>query len=219
MREFVIATGRQLILLAPKTNPPSLLADFSRTDISIVDDFLSRQDQEGVLSYLLEPGWAYGAYSSTAPAASRYWFKHFAGYFKETRDVRTAVDIEAELMTAAPTVSRVWSLIKSKLAKGHTLTRCYANGYPNGAEGGLHTDSNAPNHHTFIYYPHFKWDPNYAGETVFFNRDGADIIASIYPRPNRLIAFPGIVPHIARGVARCCPELRMTLMFKTELVR
>ena len=50
-----------------------------------------------------------------------------------------------------------------------------------------------------------------------FNQEETDILASIYPKPNRLLIFSGIVPHVARGVSRICPVLRITLMFKTEL--
>ncbi|MGH7016591.1 MAG: hypothetical protein ACRED8_05840, partial [Caulobacteraceae bacterium] len=95
------------------------------------------------------------------------------------------------------------------------LTRCYANGYPSGAEGGVHLDSNLPTHFTAIYYPHLAWNPNWAGETLFFDAEGADVIAAVYPRPNRLAVFPGVIPHVARAVSRACPELRITLMFKT----
>ncbi|MDB5411241.1 MAG: hypothetical protein JWL84_6153 [Rhodospirillales bacterium] len=28
----------------------------------------------------------------------------------------------------------------------------------------------------------------------------------------------GTIPHAARGVARTCPAMRMTLMFKTEVI-
>ena len=61
-----------------------------------------------------------------------------------------------------------------------------------------------------------SWHPNYAGETVFFNDEGTDIIGTVYPRPNRMVLFSGSIPHVARGVSRVCPELRITLMFKTR---
>jgi SM-20-related protein len=32
------------------------------------------------------------------------------------------------------------------------------------------------------------------------------------------VVFPGLIPHVARGVSRTCPMLRITLMFKTRLV-
>ena len=101
--------------------------------------------------------------------------------------------------------------------KGHTLMRCYANGQPYGSDGSLHTDSASPRSFTSVYYPHGRWSPNWGGETLFFNQEETDIVASIYPKPNRLVIFSGTVPHVARGVSRICPVLRITLMFKTEL--
>jgi SM-20-related protein len=68
-----------------------------------------------------------------------------------------------------------------------------------------------------VYYPHGVWWPNWAGETVVFNADKSDIIAAVYPKPNRMVVFPGCLPHVARGVSRTCPELRIVLVFKTEV--
>lgn len=95
------------------------------------------------------------------------------------------------------------------------MARCYANGMPAGAEGGLHMDSNIPTHLTAIYYPTLSWQPSFAGETLFFNPDGTDITAAVYPKPNRLVVFSGTTPHVARPTSVRCPELRITLMFKT----
>jgi len=185
------------------------------SDIVIRDDFLGREEQQAILSYLRGPGWGYGAFSDPAPDAPRYWYKHFAGYVKTGLETRDPDQIEDELKQNAPLAAQIWRQIQSTVLIGHALTRCYANGYPFGAEGGLHMDSNIRSHFTALYYPHLSWHPNYAGETVFFNEAGTDILASVFPRPNRLVVFPGTVPHVARAISRKCPELRMTLMFKT----
>jgi SM-20-related protein len=195
--------------------PPAALPEHSARDITIHDDFLGVEEQRAILNFLRGPGWGYGAYSDPAPEASRYWFKHFAGYVKHGQEEHDLDQIEAELDQSAPLAGAIWRQIKSALLPGHVLTRCYANGYPFGAEGGLHMDSDIPTHYTALYYPHLAWHPNYSGETVFFNATGTEIIASVYPRPNRLVLFPGTIPHVARSVSRRCPDLRMTLMFKT----
>ena len=101
--------------------------------------------------------------------------------------------------------------------RGHTLMRCYANAHAYGGDGTLHTDSTDPDSRTAVYYPHGVWWPNWAGETVVFNADKSDIIAAVYPKPNRMVVFPGCLPHVARGVSRTCPELRIVLVFKTEV--
>ena len=190
-------------------------ASFEAGDIQICDDALTEVAQREVLAHLNEPGWAFGAYSDASPNASRYWYKHFAGYVRNGQEVRTAEGVEDELAATSSVVCGVWRHLKSGPLAGHALTRCYANGYPAGSEGGLHLDSNVSDHFTAIYYPHTSWHPNFAGETVFFSADGSDIIQSVYPKPNRLVVFPGVIPHVARGVSRTCPQLRVTLMFKT----
>jgi SM-20-related protein len=32
-----------------------------------------------------------------------------------------------------------------------------------------------------------------------------------------MLMFEGTLPHVARGVSRICPVMRVTLMFKTEM--
>jgi SM-20-related protein len=196
--------------------PAASALPFSADDIAIHDEFLRPEDQRDVLGFLSRPGWAFGAYSDTAPGASRYWFKHFAGIVRDGSEKSDSLEFERQLNENAPPVAKVWRKLCGSVLSGHVLSRCYANGYPAGAEGGVHMDSNISEHFTTIYYPHVSWHPNFAGETVFFNRDGSDIVAAVYPKPNRLVVFPGVIPHVARGVSRACPQLRITLMFKTQ---
>ena len=125
-------------------------------------------------------------------------------------------DCARELQEKAAVLYNFWRMLEATVLKGHTLLRCYANGQPFGAEGTTHTDSVSPRSYTSIYYPHDKWHSDWGGETVFFDHDRSDIIASVYPKPGRLVVFRGTTPHAARGVSRTCPVLRITLMFKTE---
>ncbi len=186
-------------------------------DISVHDDVLDTESQKQVFDFLNLPGWSFGGYSDPAPGASRYWYKHFAGVVRDGHEPLAPTQFAAALEEQAPPVADLWRRLEKGHLSGHSLTRCYANGYPSGSEGGLHLDSNVETHFTAIYYPHLVWHPNWAGETVFFDRAGRDIVASIYPKPNRLVVFRGTIPHVARGVSRVCPELRITLMFKTMM--
>lgn len=168
-------------------------------------------------AFLSSPGWAFGAYSDPAPGASCYWYKHFAGIVRDGREPSEPALFERQLKLAAPVIDRMWTKLQAGALAGHQLSRCYANGYPAGSEGGLHVNSNVASHFTTIYFPHTAWNPNFAGDTLFFNHTGTEIIAGIYPKPNRLVVFPGMIPHVARGISRLCPHLRITLMFKTAL--
>jgi SM-20-related protein len=184
-------------------------------NISVFDNFLAERDHRLVWEFLNRPGWAYGAYSDGGGEASRYFYKHFSGFFAGGDEDRTADANEAELAQSAPLLANFWQALKRGPLRGSALARCYANGMPAGTEGGLHTDSNIPTHLTSIYYPNLEWQPDYGGETLFFDADGADLVGAIYPKPNRLVIFAGTIPHVARPVSRRCAQLRITLMFKT----
>ena len=182
--------------------------------ITVRDNFLSTEAQKSVWDYLKGPGWAFGAYSDQ-DQGSRYFYKHFAGYRLDPAAEGGPTSFEGELVRESPLIAEVWEQLKQGPLKGHVLARCYANGMPSGVDGALHLDSNVDTHLTTIYYPHLSWHPNFGGETVFFDKTGSDIVAAVYPRPNRIVMFSGTIPHVARPVARKGPDLRLTLMFKT----
>lgn len=176
------------------------------------DDFLPREEHQRLWEYLSGPGWSFGAYSDGGGA--RYFYKHFAGFRRTGTEYANPREIEAELEAYAP-VAAVWRRLQAGPFAGHALSRSYANGMPAGIEGGVHKDSTIPSHFTAIYYPHLAWDPTRGGETLFFNEDGSDVIGVGYPKPNRLIIFSGVIPHVARPLSSRANDLRITLMFKT----
>lgn len=189
--------------------------------IAKYDDCLHDEDRQRIFDFLKQPGWQFGWKSD--PMTDRYSFfhKHFAGTIMPDHygspNVGNQQDCSEELARTAPLLHGLWKALSGSVLQGHRLVRCYANGQPYGCEGTVHTDSVAPNSYTVIYYPHDIWTPNWAGETVFLDAAKTDIIASIYPKPNRMVCFHGGIPHVARGVTRTCPFMRITLMFKTEL--
>ena len=187
----------------------------SASQIAVCDNFLSAAEQNSVWEFLRGPGWSFGAYSDHEQEGSRYLYKHFTGYQKDTKEQLEPAAFEGELRETSPLIANVWDRLRAGPLKGHALTRCYANGMPSGAEGGLHLDSDVASHMTVIYYPHLNWHPNFGGETVFFDKTGSDIVAAVYPRPNRVAIFSGTIPHVARPTSKRCSDLRITLMFKT----
>jgi Rps23 Pro-64 3,4-dihydroxylase Tpa1-like proline 4-hydroxylase len=112
-------------------------------------------------------------------------------------------------------IAAVWTYLKSEHLAGHALVRCYANAHTYGVEGYPHPDSLKEGNYTTILYVVPEWKSEWAGETVFLN-DVGDIVKSCLPKPNRAILFDGQQVHSARSVARICPGLRVTLMFKTK---
>jgi SM-20-related protein len=189
--------------------------------ISTVDELLVSKDHERIISFLKQPSWGFGWKSNSNVDAYSFWHKHFGGSLHpdpETDNGGPRSDCEAELLLNAPVLHKMWTGLKNSYLKSFYLCRCYANAQPYGTDGSVHVDSTQPNNFTAIYYPCAEWDANWGGETVFFNRQKTDIIRSVYPKPNRFVMFPGNIPHVARGVSRTCPEIRITLMFKVRLI-
>jgi len=188
------------------------------------DDLLSERAHREVREFLHEPGWRFGWKSHAKKDQFSFWHKHFTGTKHIDPDAEIDEDTQqpleriAELRENAPVIHAFWEGLHATVLKGHRLVRCYANAFSFGCEGTLHCDSRAPNGYTCIYYPHERWEPNWGGETVFFNTEKTDIVASVYPMPNRMVMFNGCIPHVARGLTRSCPTYRITLMFKTEKI-
>jgi SM-20-related protein len=182
------------------------------SSIQAIDNFLPREEHEAVWTSLRQGDWRYGAFSEQG--GDRYFYRHFAGFREAGNEYPDARAIEGEL-DRWPLIAAVWARLKAGPLANQALARCYANGMPPGIGGGVHLDSNVPSHLTAIYYPHQSWRPDLAGETLFFNAAMDEVVAAVYPRPNRLVLFPGTIPHVARPISSRAGEMRITLMFKT----
>lgn len=192
------------------------------------DDLLAPEAHRQVREFLDAPGWKFGWKSQAKKDPFSFWHKHFAGHVHPDHgwidpppdeEERGRVDRAAELARNAPVIHALWQGLQATLMDGHRLVRCYANAFSFGCDGTLHTDSRRPDSYTAIYYPNDHWEPDWGGETIFFNTAKTDIVGAVYPKPNRLVMFNGTIPHVARGLARGCPALRITLMFKTQRLR
>jgi len=180
--------------------------------IRAIDNFLPPAEHAAVWALLRDGAWNFGAFS--AAGGHRYFYKHFAGFREGEQEYQEPRLIEEELRRY-PVLAAVWARLRAGPFNGHVLARCYANGMPPGAEGGLHMDSNVQSHLTAIYYPHPTWDADLAGETLFYNSARDEVIAAVYPKPNRMVVFPGTIPHVARPISVRAGDMRVTLMFKT----
>lgn len=188
--------------------------------VRVYDNILAESYQNKLNEYLHNnndgSGWKFGWRSISRAGEFSFWHRHFAGYQKSEEETN-AFDCEP-LIEPFPLIYEFWKYLKTTdTLKGHRLIRCYANGYPYGSDGSVHTDTNQLNTFTSIYYPHPGWNPDWGGETVFFNYDKTDAIGCVYPKPNRMVVFDGRIPHVGRGVSRTCPLMRVTLMFKTDM--
>jgi SM-20-related protein len=187
----------------------------SSSDFLLIDDFLPPLLAANLSNFIGNASWRFGA--TSGPKGYSYWFAHFAGIVDQKDANRGIPDASPQLREHFPILFEAWQALAALPEfDGHILTRCYANGYPYGYDGLVHRDANDLRHTTAIFYPHTVWDLNWAGETVLFcDEQPPEILFSAWPKPNRLFAFRGTLPHVARGISRMCPVMRTTLMFKT----
>ena len=68
---------------------------------------------------------------------------------------------------------------------------------------------------TALWYVCDQGDPEWGGETVFFDRQ-RDVRAAVSPRPGRLVLFDGDILHAGRPPNRNCHAPRFTLAVKLE---
>jgi SM-20-related protein len=107
-----------------------------------------------------------------------------------------------------------WHRLRHAYLSDSVLLHCYLSGYMHGAQGYVHTDP-CVDHYTALVYMNDRWEPDWAGETVFLDeRD--EIVKSVLPKKNRVVIVPAHFRCADRSVSKKCPVLRKTLIFKTR---
>ncbi|WP_160327969.1 DUF6817 domain-containing protein [Sphingomonas sp. HT-1] len=212
--EEVEATFGFNLPLTPRDSERELEAlDRGTGTLRILDDFVPLHLRHQLSALMGRNIWRYGWKAADTQTSHFFWHSHFAG----DSDDHGNTDCEHELHNR-PLVSPVlelWHLIRDQLAPGHVPVRVYANGQTYGGDGHIHSDADQPGHFTSLYYAHPEWDPNWGGETLFYNAGKSDVVAAAYPRPGRLVHFSGNIFHAARSPSRDCPALRSVIVIKT----
>jgi SM-20-related protein len=180
--------------------------------ICVLDDFVPAHLRDSLTALTERNIWRYGWKAAPTQTRHHFWHSHFAG---DNEDSQSCCEAELHDRPLVAPVLALWELIRDNIAPGHVPVRVYANGHTYGGDGHLHTDDERPGHFTSIYYAHADWQVNWAGETIFFDPHAETILASIFPRPGRLVHFPGWIPHAARSPGRDCPALRAVFVVKT----
>lgn len=186
-------------------------------EIVVRDDAVPIDLQEQLAALVERPIWRFGWRSNGSQDRYCFWHAHFAG-----RDGKSRNDCAQELADNpnAVAVSALWTFLEENVLQGHEPLRVYANGHTYGIEGYVHTDSSdEDNYFTTIYYAHRVWRKNWSGEILFFSREDDEIIQAVLPRPGRLVSFPGAIPHKAQAPSRECPELRVSIVVKSQLAK
>jgi SM-20-related protein len=98
--------------------------------------------------------------------------------------------------------------VAALLPQGRTPVRCVVNlSVPNEANW-VHTH---PDQTVLLYYANLQWQPEWAGETLFFDERGREVVYASAYRPGRVIVFDGHVPHAIRTQSAVAPHYRFSV--------
>ncbi len=89
------------------------------------------------------------------------------------------------------------------------LVRSMLAGNTFGQDGDIHDDWLVPGESlTGVLYLNRRWEENWGGETVVYNREDRNQVEISKFEAGKLIVFDGSNPHIGKGPQRACGELR-----------
>lgn len=138
----------------------------------------------------------------------------------DTQDFRHwAVPIDLGMAQAMPIHAPALTALRQfDPAHRYRMYRCYVNVAQYGDMLFSHTDCEPGSGElTGLWYICEHWDPEWGGETMFFDHN-MDVRAAIQPRPARFAVFNGEIPHVGRPPNRVCYASRFTLAMKFERV-
>jgi SM-20-related protein len=92
--------------------------------------------------------------------------------------------------------------------------RAYVNSSVYGDFYSVHRDCAPSLHHvTVLYYVNLEWQPDWGGETVFYN-DNYDAEVVVSPRAGRVVVARGAILHRGNVPTLACTEKRLTIAYK-----
>jgi hypothetical protein len=148
-------------------------------------------------STVCQPRWFFGQKSNNDtvyPMWGQGFYDGFKGEYKEDTNewVREVGDRFLDIC------GDEYTLVRSMLA-GNTF----------GQDGDIHDDWLVPGESlTGVLYLNRRWEDNWGGETVVYNREDRSQTEISKLEAGKLIVFDGSNPHIGKGPQRACGELR-----------
>jgi len=175
-----------------------------------------------VIDNVLPNDTLYGA-TITAERSKTYGLLHGAGFsrdqFKYNWPLYSSVDgtpFENEEML------ELWSEVKKHIPNNTRLHRAYINAHTYGVEDTIHQDDqDLKQGLTVIVYLCHGWYAQWGGSTNIYSGNSADnleITHAILPKKNRILIFDKDLPHMVTPLSRLFTGVRLTCMFKLELL-
>jgi SM-20-related protein len=82
--------------------------------------------------------------------------------------------------------------------------------------GDVHFAHAHPEAKVLLYYVNLQWQPEWFGETLFFDEALRNIELALPYTPGRIVVFDGAVPHAIRPQSHAGPAFRFTLALLFE---
>lgn len=177
--------------------------------IKVKDDIIDSKLLDKALAYINTANWSYGWPSNTDMP-----YGHWNADFTHTTK-NNPTDVSSRVPAA---LLPIWEQVNNEFFGGQAkLVRCYANRHTFGTEGYIHTDTQRKEDQTCVVYMDKVWEPDWGGETAFYDENITEIVKATLPKFGRIVVFAGDIPHCAKPVSRICPKVRTTLMFKVTI--
>ena len=183
------------------------------SDMCVIDDGITDSEHSKILQLLSGSLWRYGWPYPYSPLDRPCWHAFIAGTRRDEQQ-----DCEQELRERSDWgfLADIWARIKTVHMPMATLLGVYANGQVSSQDGPIHRDNapDAPGRTVMIFCSEY-WATCWGGELMFYDADKKLLVASVQPKPKRVVIFNGELPHAARAPAVSCNRLRMSIAFKT----
>ena len=175
--------------------------------ISVFDNVFDKEIATIIWELLQRPKWNY---TGGSPTGGRFW--HMEKLEEDSFFKATLFDIICE------------KHLKEK-PSSFLIKRCYANGQTANQNGTAHSDSDAQNTFTFLYYPNPEWELRWNGALFFLNHVGngppqsTEILKTVSYKPNRGVFFPSNICHYAEAPSTRFDGLRISLAWKLSKIQ
>ena len=125
-----------------------------------------------------------------------------------------SADIADALLTSDPFFLRLKSVAQEMIGEVLRDQRAYVNSSVYGDMYYAHRDFSVHRRHvTALYYANLELQPDWGGETIFYN-DNEDAEVVVSPKPGRLVVARGAILHRGTVPTRACYEERYTIAYK-----
>ena len=188
----------------PQVIPPTRTGTVNGHKICVYDDLVPKEFIDQIFDAISTGRFTRSEIARPDTAEYKHW----------------ALELDPKAMMQSPLHAPSLMATKpfEKPGEKYRIYRAYCNHAAYGDMLFTHTDCLPEAHDTTaLWYICKQWDPEWGGETIFFNDEkDAEFICS--PRPGRLVVFDGRIPHCGRPPSRICYQPRLTLAFKLEPV-